>query len=136
MPPRKRHEQGASGERRLVILIVDDDAGVRTMLGHALKQFGHTPRLAGSGQEAIEILQNGSVDVGLLDLQMPGMDGMQAFQILRQIDPELACIFMTGYAAMYTKQELLAAGAYAVLDKPFRLEDLRQLLRKASHIEG
>jgi len=117
------------------ILVVDDDAFVRGMLGTALKSFGFVVTLAPSGPDAVRAYkgQRESFDLVLLDVQMPGLDGPQTLAALRKADPEVRCCFMTGHSARYSEGDLLGMGASQVIRKPFgNLDALATRLREAA----
>jgi CheY-like chemotaxis protein len=110
------------------LLLVEDNDNVRHMLELALRGLGFTVLAANSGRQAIETFQSKAVDVVLLDVIMPQMDGPETLSNLKKINPEVICYFMTGNAGHYSNEDLLNCGAAAVLQKPFYLEDLRQLM--------
>jgi two-component system, OmpR family, response regulator len=117
------------------VLVVDDEAAVLQMLGFVLPQHGVAVRQAGGGEEAVAIYRRhrDRIAVVLLDVRMPGLDGPQALALLREINPDVRCCFMTGYAAGYPPDELLALGADRVLEKPFRdMADLAGTLREVA----
>jgi len=117
------------------ILVVDDDPHVRAMLGTALKSFGFAVTLASGGTEAIQTYQQGrgAIDLVLLDVRMPGLDGPETLAALRKADPAVRCCFMSGHAAMYSEAELLGMGAAGVIGKPFgKLDALADRLRDAA----
>ncbi len=124
------------------ILVVDDEPQVRNLLGLALGHRGFTVWLAGGGAEAVEVYrqQRAAVNLVLLDVQMPGLDGPETLAALKAIDPDVRCCFMSGHTGRYTAEELLALGATSVFQKPFGLADiteaLRHLLPPASHAAG
>lgn len=112
------------------ILVVDDDAAVRTMLDVGLRQYGFAVWQAADGQEALRVYpQNRSeIDLVLLDVRMPGLDGPQTLAALLQLNPQIRCCFMTGQAGSYSQDELLQRGAAHVFPKPFQLAQVAQVL--------
>ena len=104
------------------VLVVDDQPLLLQMLGLALPCHGFSVRQAGGGRQALDLYRQhrGSVRVVLLDLTMPEFDGRQTLAALREVDPDVRCVFMTGYAADSLVEELLALGAEHVVQKPFR----------------
>ena len=78
------------------ILIVDDELVVRDSLGKWFTSEGYTARPASGAREALEIIQQAEFDIALLDIKMPGMDGMELQARLREADPDLTVIIMTG----------------------------------------
>jgi CheY-like chemotaxis protein len=116
------------------VLVVDDDPGVRVLLRLMLLGLGYTALPAAGGHEAVQLLRDrpGPVSLVLMDVQMPGGDGPATLAALRQIDPHLACCFMTGDSGRYTEAELLGFGALTVLYKPFTKDDLAGVLSGAA----
>jgi CheY-like chemotaxis protein len=127
--------EDSHAERRPVVLVVDDHDAVRKLLNVALQRQGFDVWLAASGEEAVGIYEHhlGDVDLVLLDVLMPGLDGPQTLDAIRTLDPAVRCCFMTGDAGAYRPDELLAKGAARVFDKPFVLADLAQTLRALLH---
>ncbi len=117
------------------VLVVDDEAVVLGLLAAALRHYGLGMRQADSGEEAVRVYQGhrDTIDVVLLDVQMPGLDGPQTLTALRVLNPAVRVLFMTGDAGRYSHDQLLALGADRVLDKPFeRLTDVIDALRGAA----
>jgi CheY-like chemotaxis protein len=102
------------------ILVAEDAPALRRFLDFALHQGGFTVLLAADGQEVIDLYKKntGAVDLVLLDVRLPGMDGPQTLRQLQQIDPAVKCCFLTGGTGDYEVGELLALGAIAVFPKP------------------
>ncbi len=122
-----------AGRAPSAILLVDDEPEVRRLLELVLNCYGFTVHAAASGREAVEILrgQKHAIAVALLDVQMPGMDGLQTLKALQQVNPDIQAVFMSGNTGCYTEAELLALGAAAVMSKPFRsLDGLAQRLKQ------
>lgn len=110
-----------------VILVVDDDAAIRTLLDIVLRELGMKVRLAASGSEALDIFRKESIDLVLLDVQLQSPpDGPTILQEMRKIRPEVNALFMSGNSGRFTKEELLALGAKDFLAKPFQMEDVRR----------
>ena len=113
------------------ILIVDDELVVRDSLGKWFTSEGYQARPVGSAREALEIIQHMEFDIALLDIKMPGMDGMELQARLREADPELTVIIMTGYASVETAVQALKRGAYDYITKPVDPDELSHLVGKA-----
>jgi DNA-binding NtrC family response regulator len=113
------------------ILIVDDELVVRDSLGKWFTSEGYTARPASGAREALEMIQHMEFDIALLDIKMPGMDGMELQSRLRQADPELTVIMMTGYAAVDTAVQALKCGAYDYITKPVDPDELSHLVANA-----
>lgn len=91
---------------------------------------GFAVRTAASGPAAVAVYQEhrAEIDVVLLDVRMPGVDGPGTLARLRQINPELRCCFMSGHIGEYTADHLLSCGASHCFDKPLRMDDVAQTL--------
>jgi two-component system, NtrC family, response regulator HydG len=113
------------------ILIVDDEPVVRDSLGKWMKEEGFTVRTVGSAHEALDSFQPHQWDVALLDIKMPGMDGIELQNRLREADPDLIVIVMTGYASVETAVQALKQGAYDYICKPFEPDELVHTINNA-----
>jgi DNA-binding NtrC family response regulator len=113
------------------ILIVDDELVVRDSLGKWFTSEGYTARPVGSGREALEAIQQTEYDIALIDIKMPGMDGMELQARLREADADLTVIIMTGYAAVDTAVQALKMGAYDYITKPVDPDELSHLVSNA-----
>ena len=113
------------------ILIVDDELVVRDSLGKWFTSEGYTARPSGSGREALEFIQQSEFDIALIDIKMPGMDGMELQKRLTQADPDLTVIVMTGYASVDTAVQALKQGAYDYITKPVDPDELSHLVANA-----
>jgi two-component system response regulator AtoC len=113
------------------VLVVDDEESVRAMLGLVLRSEGYEVLTADDGKAALEIGRREQPDVILMDIRMPVMDGMTAFRILRQEQSSTAVILMTAFATVDKAVEAMKAGAYDYIIKPFNIEEVKILLRRA-----
>ena len=115
---------------KAAVLVADDSDHVRALLGVALCDKGLTPYLAATGHEAVEqfLRHQDEVGVVLLDVNMPGLDGPGALARIRRADPAVPCCFMTGNPEPYGAEDLLALGAVCVFAKPFRLDEVLQVV--------
>ncbi len=114
------------------ILIVDDEPSVRDSLMHWFMQEGYRVETAAEAMEALERMRDSSFDIVLLDIKMPGMDGIELQQRLKEIDSHLAIIIMTAYASVDTAIQALKQGAYDYITKPVDPDDLSRLIRNAA----
>ena len=112
------------------ILIVDDELVVRDSLARWFAAEGYETKPVASAREALEVATQ-EWDLALLDIKMPGMDGMQLEARLKEADPDLIVIMMTGYATVETAVEALKHGAYDYLTKPVDPDELSHLVTKA-----
>jgi two-component system nitrogen regulation response regulator NtrX len=113
------------------ILIVDDDAGVRTVLKRILSGAGYTVQEAGDAFQALDLMDSQPPDAALLDIKMPGMDGLGLMENLRQRGLEIPVVVLTGHGDEFTSQQCLDAGAAAYLVKPPDRADLLLAMRGA-----
>jgi DNA-binding NtrC family response regulator len=113
------------------ILIVDDEFSVRDSLGNWFLKDGYTVDTAKNAQEALARLQKSSYQVLLLDIKMPGMDGVELQRRVHEIDPNLMVIMITAYAAVETAVQALKAGAFDYVTKPIDPDQLHHLVQNA-----
>ncbi|MFQ6002833.1 MAG: sigma-54-dependent transcriptional regulator, partial [Candidatus Zixiibacteriota bacterium] len=113
------------------ILIVDDEKTQRDMLAGFLEKEGYSVATAKSGFEAIEICQDKYFEVALIDLKMPGMDGIELLKKLKEMNPEIQAIMMTAYGSVETAVEAMKMGAYHYVNKPINLDELKLNIKKA-----
>jgi DNA-binding NtrC family response regulator len=99
------------------ILIVDDAAEVRGLLGRLCRREGYVTVEAASGEEAVVLLQAGSYQVAVIDLVMPGMGGVELLRHIREHCPQTDSIILTGYGELETAATTLSLGAYYYLQK-------------------
>ncbi len=127
----------ASDAGRLSILVVDDDAEVRTSLVELLRGLGHHTLSAARGEDALALLEANDVDTLLCDFAMPGMNGVAVAHLARETKPDLKVVFMSGYADADELQAAIGHSA-ALLRKPFDLAAVQRTLavvarRTSSH---
>ena len=116
------------------ILIVDDEAVVRDSLTKWFDMEGYCIQAVASAREALRSVKPGDWDVALIDIKMPGMDGMELERRLRAIDPSLTLIMMTGYASVETAVQALKDGVYDYITKPVDPDELMHLIARAMEI--
>jgi two-component system, OmpR family, response regulator len=117
------------------VLVVDDDASIRAVLGVGLGAAGFAVWLADCGREgvALYLAHRTAIDVVLLDVRMPGWDGPATLGALRALDPDVPCCFMSGDTGHYSEECLIGLGAADVFQKPFRLPELTDCLRRLTN---
>jgi len=113
------------------ILIVDDEPVVRDSLGKWLREEGYEVGTAENATEALKRLVDQRWDLALVDIKMPGTDGIELQRRFREIDPDLVVIIITGYASVETAVQALKQGAYDYVTKPFDPDDIAHLVRNA-----
>jgi two-component system phosphate regulon sensor histidine kinase PhoR len=113
------------------VLIVDDEQDIRDASERILSRIGYQVQKASRGDEALDILNKNSIDIVLLDLKMPGMDGMEVLARIRERSTEIQVIVITGYATVETAIEAMKQGAYDFIPKPFEPDQLRIVVNRA-----
>lgn len=118
------------------ILIVDDEKNIRLALSMSLETLNIPVEAAASGEEALEKLAQGSYGLMLLDLRMPGMDGMEVLRQVAQQRPELKVIIITAYGSIDLAVEAMKLGAVDFLQKPFDAGQVRDMVRRILEKQG
>lgn len=113
-----------------VILVVDDEPDIGEMLTRLLYNDGYLTDIVYSGKEAVEKVQAGNVDFVLLDIMMPGMDGIETLRQIKAIRSEIPVVMITSYATLKTAQEAMNLGAYDYITKPFNLDCIRDVIKQ------
>jgi len=113
------------------ILIVDDERSVRRSLREWFLEDGFEVDAAEDGQQALRIMDSGPYDIFILDLKMPGMDGITLQKRILEIDKEATVIILTAYASVETAVEALKQGAYDYVTKPVDPDELSNLIKNA-----
>jgi DNA-binding NtrC family response regulator len=112
------------------VLVVDDEEIVRESLSGWLRKDGYAVTAAPDGRNALDALRAEPFGVVLLDLKMPGMDGLAVLEEARRVRPEATCVVMTAYATVDTAVAAMKLGAYDYLVKPFDPEELSVLVQR------
>lgn len=112
------------------ILVVDDEFHIRDSIRLLLEKEGYRVEMAADGREGLELIKKGGFSAALVDLKMPGMDGLELMKRAQGIDPGLGFILLTGYPTLDTAKEATRLGAYDYIVKPFKIENLLQILSR------
>jgi two-component system response regulator (stage 0 sporulation protein F) len=107
------------------VLIVDDQYGIRVLLHEVLAKEGYDIYQAPNGVTALEIVRTHKPDLVLLDMKIPGMDGLEILRHIRTIEPDTKVIMMTAYGELDLIKEATALGALTHFTKPFDIDELR-----------
>lgn len=121
-----------SEEKRISILLVDDESINLENVGLFLDRNGFAVTTAGSGEEAIELLHRLHFDLVITDLKMSVVDGIQVMERAKQLHPESEVIIVTGYATVNSAVTAMAQGAFYYLPKPIKLKELHALVLRAT----
>ncbi|MGY8694928.1 MAG: sigma-54-dependent transcriptional regulator [Verrucomicrobiia bacterium] len=116
------------------ILIVDDMESIHEMLDTFVQPLGYATRYASNGNDAIKAYQEERPDIVLTDIKMSPMDGLEFAKKLKEIDPEVIIIMMSGYASMNNALTSLKMGAFDYLTKPFKIDQLMAAISRASKL--
>jgi DNA-binding NtrC family response regulator len=112
------------------LLVVDDDNSIRETLCEFLAE-SHECHSADRAEQALAFLEFENYDVILTDLAMPGIDGQQLLKRVKQTHPDTPVIIISGNSSAEEQQSSIALGAFAFLTKPFRLEDVEEVVNRA-----
>jgi len=117
-------------DSRSKVLVVDDDDVVRELCVQSLNRFGYSAVPASSGEKAIELVAHDGFAVVLLDIMMPGLNGIEALKQIKTIRPEVRVLMITGYGSIDSSVEAMSNGASDYILKPFKLEELVLRVRR------
>jgi CheY-like chemotaxis protein len=117
---------------RETLLLVDDEQKIRDVCKEGLKLLGYTVITAESGEEAIEIYKKraAAIDVVILDMIMPGLNGRETYKHLLQINPKIRVLLASGYAFEGQEKEILKDGCNRYIQKPFKIEKLSMMIKE------
>jgi DNA-binding NtrC family response regulator len=118
------------------VLAVDDEERFLTSLAKLLAKKGYQVETATGGAQALSILTDHDVDVMILDVKMPGMDGMTTFKEAKKIRPLMEVIMLTGHATVDTALEAIKIGAFEYLMKPCAIDELIEKVKQAADRKG
>jgi len=116
-------------ERVYDLLIVDDQVGVRRLLYEAFRDEGYRVEMASSGMEAIKKVSISVPSLVLLDIKMPGLNGLETLEELRKITPDIPVVMMTAYGELDIIAEAKRKGVQHYINKPFDLDEVRYLIK-------
>lgn len=111
------------------VLIVDDQYGIRLLLYEVFTKDGYKTFQAANGKEALNIVRQESPDIVLLDMKIPGMDGLEILKHIRKIDTEMKVIMMTAYGELDMLEEATAYGVLTHFTKPFDIDEMRKVVK-------
>ena len=111
------------------ILVVDDENEFLELINNRLQKRGFTVEGASTGEKALELVREQSFDAMVLDVKMPGIDGIEVLRQVKQMKPELPVILLTGHASIETAMTGVETGAVDYLLKPVSINDLVMRLR-------
>lgn len=113
------------------ILVVDDEEALQELITAALTRLGYRVTCASDGAAGVEKVRSERFDLAIMDIMMPGMDGITALGEIKKLDPELEVIMATGHGTMGTAVQSLRKGAFDYLHKPFQVSQLAAVVERA-----
>ena len=113
------------------ILVIDDEAIMQEILADFLREEGFEVDIAGSGEEGLDLAREHPYDCAIVDLMMPGIDGIETMQALKGRDPELPVIMITAFASVESAVEAMKRGAHEYITKPFKNDEVLVVLQNA-----
>jgi len=113
------------------ILLVEDEAVVRESVRDWLVEDGYDVECVGTGEEALERIKEEEFGVVVLDLRLPGVDGLQVFEHVKEVTPETKGIIITAYPSKETREKAKRIGLLDYLPKPFKVEELEKIVSGA-----
>jgi DNA-binding response OmpR family regulator len=113
------------------LLIVDDEEPVRDVLGEYFSSHGYQVETAGTGAEALDLVRSRRPDLVLLDVRMPGLDGVEVLKRLREVDSQLPVIMITANEDVTLARSMLSIGAFDYVSKPFDFRHLDRVVTAA-----
>ncbi|HUR34758.1 MAG TPA: sigma-54 dependent transcriptional regulator [Vicinamibacterales bacterium] len=113
------------------ILVVDDEEIMREILETLLTREGYEVKLASSGEEGLEVARAQPLDAAVVDIMMPGINGIETLDELRRIDEDLAVIIITAYASVESAISAMKSGAFDYITKPFKNDEVMVVIRNA-----
>jgi two-component system response regulator HydG len=120
----------------LNLLVVDDESAIREPCREVAETLGFSALATASAEDAWHILETRNIDLVLLDLRMPSVNGIDLLQDIKRRHPEILVVIMTGYASVHSAVQAMRAGAFDYVSKPFAFEELRLVLdRVAAHLK-
>lgn len=114
------------------ILVVDDEPNIRAMFQDALQRSGYQVTTAASGGDALSLASDQRFDLTFLDIKMPGLNGVETLKALKQLNPDVNVVMITGYAAEDLVAASLDGGAFLCLPKPFGVAQILEIVRAIS----
>jgi len=122
----------ASPPKALRILFVDDEQSLQEFMRNELPRMGHEVTVCPDGAGALKTLAKSNFDAAILDIRMPGMNGIELLEQLKAVSPNTEVVMMTGHASMETAMQALRLGAFDYMTKPCKLAEIEAILRKIS----
>ena len=114
------------------VLVLDDEPIVGSRIKPSLEKEGYRVEIMTDSQDAVERIKQKKFDIVVTDFKMSKVTGLDLLRIQKQLWPESAVIIITGYATMEIAREAMQSGVYDFIPKPFRLQELKEVIRRAA----
>jgi two-component system response regulator PilR (NtrC family) len=121
---------------KIKILVVDDELSMREFLSILLEREGYNVSVAGSAEEALRLMEMSMFDLVLSDVQMHGLSGIELLGRIKKLSPETGVLMITAFSATEQAVEAMKLGAYDYIAKPFKIEEIKQLVINALEKQG
>ena len=119
-----------TGCKKPVVLIVDDEPDICEMLAKILSGEGYVMNTTNNGKEAVKKVMDGCADIVLLDIVMPGQNGIETLRQIKAVQPDLPVVMITAFGTLTTVQEALEFGAFDYITKPFDIECVKEVIKQ------
>jgi len=113
------------------ILVVDDEQGILDFFEKALNREGYEVRTALNGQAGIKKLHDEKPDLVILDIKMPGIDGIETLRLMKKWDKDVKVLMLTAYGTLDSAKEALTLGATDFITKPFKLDYIKEVIKES-----
>jgi DNA-binding NtrC family response regulator len=117
--------------KRAKVLIVDDEVAFADNIAKLISKRGYEVTAVYNGQSAVEAVNEFDFDIIILDLKMPGLDGLATLKLIKEKKPEVEVVILTGHGSMESGIDGIQLGAFDFIMKPIRFEDLHEKIRQA-----
>ncbi|RPH52638.1 MAG: response regulator [Desulfobacteraceae bacterium] len=117
--------------KKIKVMLVDDEEEFVTTLSERIKMRNFSSSVAFNGEQALQIVNDQVPDIMILDLKMPGIDGMEVLRRVKKAYPKVQVIILTGHGSEKDKKEALSLGAFGYLQKPVQIDELIRHIVKA-----
>lgn len=119
------------GDEKGRVIVVDDEPGMREFLEIMLQKDGYLVQTSGDGRNAIDIIEKENFDLAIIDVQMPSMNGLDLLRRMSDTSPETTVVMVTAFASHESAIEAMKLGAYDYITKPFKIDEIKLVIRKA-----
>jgi len=116
---------------KIKVLVVDDKRIIGDLFDITLGYSGHDITVVQDGAEAVRLAKDGAFDIAFIDIVMPDPDGVAVLQQIKEVAPKLPVVMMSGYSVEERRHKAMQLGAITCLKKPFEMDEVREVVKKA-----